>query len=856
MHCKSRVLESAQKLQHSLQPSRTTTLTPPSACIYCWTQSSLSSSRSFLRVLFLFQLNLLAMMRGEQETPLGTLKGYLKASLSSEVFAALKNQGEGVSLRDFVDANFDVMDEGILRGLIAAALRNQDDSVKREVKSAAELLGTWGVVIDVVREVTGERQQRAGRNFQAVMAIAKQGEPKVVAAALTKLFREQQIDHLFLDLLDSTQEECRKAGHDEFVGMLGFFKEVLDKNRIVAVSLAARAAAANTANASSPNTASAKVAVAIPPPAPSAGSTSAIAMRTTKSKEAFPPGVPPTSRVEELDSDDEGEDAEDDDDDDDAVDDDDDNDKNVEVPEVGSARGPSSLSNEAHDQESLMQAGEYLTYLLETYKGDASALRDRAQSDLCSLSPPKLPFGPAALRQVVSDHLQAASQAGYVNRVQFMKFMLTRVLQPVEEMLARRGDAAGEGAAVGGSAETTYHAPKFVDGVRSEVCEAAQVLAPSAFIDASSLSAPPTSGRGTSKSQKKEKKRATAAVAKKVGAHLQEHGWAVCDRFQSADVVRRVRIEAGLFADHYEQSEVWVGARADVGTLLSVPSVRGDKVIWMCGGHKAGAPEGVTRIIKTAGEIEPCRLEAKARAPMRKFGALKELVASCDRLMDELKLVVPDVSGVYDRSDAMLANYPGEGSRFARHVDNTTQDGRRVTMLVYLNPGWTTDKGGALRLTPPNTSTAVDVFPECGRLAIFNSAIMPHEVMPTWGDRHAITIWYYDAAERAESLRRAKDSGRAESAAKAGADAQREAKHFIGDLMGGDDIDTLGGEPSPEELTALANKVQDLSPEALGIVASITGAPSTQSFKDGFRLLVPEDLKQMRMLFRRMGLND
>lgn len=26
--------------------------------------------------------------------------------------------------------------------------------------------------------------------------------------------------------------------------------------------------------------------------------------------------------------------------------------------------------------------------------------------------------------------------------------------------------------------------------------------------------------------------------------------------------------------------------------------------------------------------------------------------------------------------------------RFARHVDNTTLDGRRLTVLIYLNPGW------------------------------------------------------------------------------------------------------------------------------------------------------------------------
>ena len=36
------------------------------------------------------------------------------------------------------------------------------------------------------------------------------------------------------------------------------------------------------------------------------------------------------------------------------------------------------------------------------------------------------------------------------------------------------------------------------------------------------------------------------------------------------DLVRRVRIEAELFKDFYEQSEIWVGKKADVGAQLQV----------------------------------------------------------------------------------------------------------------------------------------------------------------------------------------------------------------------------------------------------------------------------------------------
>ena len=40
--------------------------------------------------------------------------------------------------------------------------------------------------------------------------------------------------------------------------------------------------------------------------------------------------------------------------------------------------------------------------------------------------------------------------------------------------------------------------------------------------------------------------------------------------------------------------------------------------------------------------IEPCKLEVKAVAPIRRFNALKELIASSDKLLNELKTKVYD----------------------------------------------------------------------------------------------------------------------------------------------------------------------------------------------------------------------
>ena len=112
------------------------------------------------------------------------------------------------------------------------------------------------------------------------------------------------------------------------------------------------------------------------------------------------------------------------------------------------------------------------------------------------------------------------------------------------------------------------------------------VFSPEAFIDfaPSVASAAAAAGNKKKKSAKKAARKKAEDLAGKVGDHLQTYGWAVCDGFLPLELVRRVRVEAGLFTDHYEQSEIWVGKQADVGAHLSVPSVRGDKVLWMCGG--------------------------------------------------------------------------------------------------------------------------------------------------------------------------------------------------------------------------------------------------------------------------------
>ena len=766
------------------------------------------------------------------------LKEFLEQTLTKESFSELiDNVEEDIEL--FVDDNFEHFGEAVLRKLINVALKVRDDNVAKGVNSE-EMMGPWSKVIDAVREVTAVRQQRAGKIFQEVVATAQQAGPKKTQQVLTALYRQQQLDNVFMDLLCDGINRAKQESNSDVIEMFEFFLKVIEKNKAVEKALAMRSSEGVDAS------------TAMPPLPP-------LQEKVEQKKE----GSPIESKAGGI--------------------------STVAENEVQS-RAQKEHSENSEEMQ-LVAASNYLKVVISEAKGNATVLQKRIVSELWR---GELAFTLAQFKKVVHDNLEASEQAGYVNRVKLLQFIENRCLVEVDEEAKKREKEVTEGKSapsmdldgniLEGDGSTSYHAPKFIDDLvtqngslkeqeGSSLKDILRVIAPEGFIagfakDTSTKKLSKT-GQIIKEAHKQEvlqQELNFKTVAAELSTHLKTHGWAVADKFVSAELVRRVRIEAGLFEEHYEQSEIWVGKQADVGTLLSVPSVRGDKVIWMCGGHNHKlAVEGMSRVVKTKGEIEPCKMEAKARAPMRKFSAMKELVSSCDKLMDEMKKRVDRLSGVYERSDVMIANYPGGGSRFARHIDNTTGDGRRLTMLIYLNPGWQREQGGALRLTPSTSekyaeenksADAIDVYPECGRVAMFYSADIPHEVMPTYGDRHAITIWYYDSAEREQAVKESKESGNAQSVSKAGTDAQREAKQFIADLMGGDDIDADGGDPTAEELSALCNKVTDLSDSALGVVASITGAPSTDSFRAGFPMLTPADLKQMRQLFRRMGLDE
>lgn len=685
------------------------------------------------------------------------------------------------NLSKLVHLNYVSFSEGTFRKLVDTALAERDANNARGIADA-DLLGSWGVIIDAVKEETIVRKERALKNIQLLLQIASNDAK--LTNMVNILIKEGHYDYNIRGLLREGSEESDVPPH-----MKTYILKIISVFE---------------------------------------GSGS-------------PPVVTPVMKSTTTSAD------------------------TVELERLNIVEATETEDeDEVEEQKLLYRAGLYLRDVIAGCAGNARKLIEVVLRDYRDKK-----WEASHFLRVLDDNIAACEQAGYAVKLKILKFLRKELSDVVAadsvlEEAEESNISLNEGMEVLSvpAALQQLHAPQFIETGKSKdvSINTSDISCPESFINATVAAAGLLSSSLPNKKNKSAKRvlsNRLKGLAEKIENNLITTGLAVCDGFLPLDLVRRVRIEASLFQDHFEQSEIWVGSRADIGAQLSVPSVRGDKVLWVCGGknHAAVEQTGMSRHVRGVGDFEPCKqLNVKADAPLRKFHALKELITACDGIIAELKSKASSFRNIFDRSDAMLAIYPGEGSRFANHIDNTTGDGRILTLLVYLNPDWDQSQGGALRVTGTD-GNITDVYPIGGRLALFYSAKVAHEVLPTFGHRYAVTIWYYDREERTAAVTQAKALGTASGVEKAGIEAQVEAKDFIAELMGDDQIALDGGEPTAAELAALSARVHGLSDATLGIVASITGAPSVASFREGFTLLTPTDLKSMRALFRRMGLS-
>ncbi|EEY57977.1 uncharacterized protein PITG_00576 [Phytophthora infestans T30-4] len=213
---------------------------------------------------------------------------------------------------------------------------------------------------------------------------------------------------------------------------------------------------------------------------------------------------------------------------------------------------------------------------------------------------------------------------------------------------------------------------------------------------------------------------------------------------QSALAVRDALTELATSGTFHEAK---VGAGQ---SLRNDRTVRGDKIHWI------QTPNGLNAPTES---VDPAILHLRRQVESLVYG-LKKVSPKLD-----LRNVV----------STQFAVFPGDGARFVKHVDTylnahrneqegVSKDGlvRLITCVYYLNDRWEPEHGGHLRVHLKDSKLLPayhwDVPPNLDTLLVFRSLDVEHEVMPTYRERKAVTIWYYGKQSQAAPASRTETS--------------------------------------------------------------------------------------------------
>lgn len=216
-----------------------------------------------------------------------------------------------------------------------------------------------------------------------------------------------------------------------------------------------------------------------------------------------------------------------------------------------------------------------------------------------------------------------------------------------------------------------------------------------------------------------------------------------------ADVIAQLRRSSYACVDGFVSAELAAAAGAEIRRA-----------------HAAGAMAPG----EVGGDASAARVAARRRsdwvshvgAESDGWAAVREACAAVEGLAAALRPAL----ALGGASRPMATRY-ADGARYAMHFDNTCHDGagpaaraagapcpneRRLTCVLYATLDWRPGDGGELRLFRANRTgcpherhalVRAELAPVAGRLVVFFSDFRcPHEVLPAWRERLAVTVWY------------------------------------------------------------------------------------------------------------------
>ncbi|MFT5970376.1 MAG: SM-20-related protein [Flavobacteriales bacterium] len=183
---------------------------------------------------------------------------------------------------------------------------------------------------------------------------------------------------------------------------------------------------------------------------------------------------------------------------------------------------------------------------------------------------------------------------------------------------------------------------------------------------------------------------------------LANRGYAILDDFISPAEVLQLKLELLRRLDLGEFKRAGIGTHNDYKIDASV---RGDQICWLNEENPAAAVLPFTEAIHTL---------------------IKLLNRYCYLGLSDF--------------ESHFAVYPPE-TFYERHLDQfQSNSNRAISLVLYLNEDWKEEDGGHLKLFVSEEEER-EVDPLAGRLVIFKSAELEHQVCKTHATRYSITGW-------------------------------------------------------------------------------------------------------------------
>jgi SM-20-related protein len=183
------------------------------------------------------------------------------------------------------------------------------------------------------------------------------------------------------------------------------------------------------------------------------------------------------------------------------------------------------------------------------------------------------------------------------------------------------------------------------------------------------------------------------------------NGYAICDDFLEQSAVDNL---LKTFALRYQEGKFKTAGIGKQSEVMQSSAIRGDEILWL----ETNSTDLAERVL------------------------LDKNQAFVNYLNQTCYLGIVNTEIHFAKYDI--------GKFYRRHRDTfQAQKGRILSVIYYLNVGWTPAKGGNLIIytQKDNIETAISIDPLAGRLVCFESEKLDHEVTEAFAERMSVTGW-------------------------------------------------------------------------------------------------------------------